>query len=122
MHEKVCPQVSGNGHLRPGLFKHSNIKKNKNSHNHTPNLWKEAARAKKKKLIMAAATMGSCKRTKVINRVMTNILQSAMPEAQAELRKLPGLGQAIQCERKKVPGISGTVPKTLEDIMEKLPD
>jgi hypothetical protein len=122
MHEKVCPQVSGTGHLRPCPLKHSNIKKNKNSHNHTPNLWKEAARAEKKKLIMTAATMGSCKRTKVITRVMTNILQSAMPEAQAELRKLPGLGQAIQCERKKVPGISGTVPKTLEDIMEKLPD
>jgi hypothetical protein len=100
----------------------SRIIKIAHSHNHTPNLLKEAARAEEKKLIMAAATVGSCKRSEVINRVKTNILQSALPEAQAELRKSHALGQAIQRERKKVLGISGTVPKTPDDILEKLPD
>jgi hypothetical protein len=66
------------------------------SHNHTLNLLKESARDEENKLIMAA-TVGNCKRSEVINRVKTNTLQSALPEAQAELRKSHALGQAIQC-------------------------
>jgi hypothetical protein len=51
------------------------------SHTHTPNLLLEAARAEEKKLIQAAATVGSCIRSEVVNHVKMNILQPSLPEA-----------------------------------------
>jgi hypothetical protein len=100
----------------------SRIEKINNSHLHTPNLLKEAARAEEKKLIMAAATESSCLRSEVINREKTNILQSALPEAWAKFRKAHDLGQAIQHKRRKILSTSGAVPENPGGIMKKLLD
>jgi hypothetical protein len=100
----------------------SRIMKVTHSHTHTPNLLLEAARAEEKKLIKAAATVGNSRRSEVVNRVKMNILQSSLPEAQSALRKTHAVGQAIQREKKRMLGISGTVPKTPAEIMENLPE
>jgi len=90
------------------------------SHAHSSQLLKELARTEEKKLIAAAVAVGRFSTKTVCARIKMNIERGDNPEAATCVRKANALAVAINREKKKVLGVKGKEPSTVEDIKANL--
>lgn len=90
------------------------------SHIHSSQLLLETARAQEKKMICAAAAVGSASTAVVAARIKANLERGDNPEASTYMRKTKALKTAIHREKKKMLGCTGKEPSSVEDIKEKL--
>ncbi len=58
----------------------------------------------------------------VLSKVQTNLERSDNPEAMSSMKKSRALSMALNREKKKVLGHGETIPKTVDDILENLPE
>ncbi len=91
-------------------------------HVHEPNILHETARTEEKRMIAAAALVGRVSIVEVMSKIKTNLERSDIPEAKSSMRKSKALSMAINREKKKTIGHSGTIPKTTADIIDNLPE
>jgi hypothetical protein len=113
---KKCPAVATYNPLT------SRIERILHEHIHAPQLRQEAARREEKRMIAAAAAVGTFSTVTVMARIKTNVERGDCPEAASSIRKSRALSMAILREKKKQLGCVGKEPNTVEEIIEKLPE
>jgi hypothetical protein len=94
---KKCPAVATYNPLT------SRIERILHEHIHAPQLRQEAARREEKRMIAAAAAVGTFSTVTVMARIKTNVERGDCPEAASSIRKSRALSMAILREKKKQP-------------------
>jgi FLYWCH zinc finger domain len=98
------------------------IDKINNEHNHATSVLEKFAREEEKRMIQAAADVGTASTSQVLSQIKVNIERSELPEAKAMMRKSRCLSQALYRAKKLRLGYTGVVPKTAEKILTNLPE
>jgi hypothetical protein len=80
----------------------------------------ETARLEERKMIQTI--VGRVSTVKILSKIKTNLHRCAHPEDSSSTRKSRAIANAITHEKRKVLGYSSTIPKSAEEINEKLPD
>lgn len=70
-------------------------------------------------MIAAAAEIGHVPAAKLVTRIKRKIESSEVPEAVNVMRNTQAIRQALLRLRKKKRGVSGTAPKTVQEVVER---